>query len=115
MKMSKKEVAAKHKVMSEPSSMGDQYPYGLKLHFNDDEIKKLKVDLSKRNVGEVVNIIAMGSVSKVEESDEYGYEKTLGIQIKKISLEFSGTTDELDWGTDEKKAEKILEKRGLIK
>ena len=113
MKLTKKQ----SKEMASPvPSMSEKYPWGLGINLDTEALNKLKLDISKRKVGDPVKIVAQGEVVEIRHSEEYGRDdKNIRIQMQKIDLAFnSSSKDDLDWNTPKDKAESILHKRGKI-
>lgn len=87
MKLPKKTKAELKADYGVPSSLEqDQYPYGLRLHFESEQIK-LMPSLKKYSVGDKVIIQAEGVVTSKEERAQQDREDrySLGIQLEKIS------------------------------
>ena len=63
-----------------------EYPYGTTLSFEDDQLKKLK--LEKIEAGDMVSIAAVGKVIRlsVNENDKEKEHKSIEIQIQKIEI-----------------------------
>ena len=86
MKLPKK-TKAELKTEMAPSLDREEYPWGLQLDFNKEQIEKL-ASLQGVQVGTMMNIDALGKVTRVEITDR---EKdrtrhTVQIQIQKIAL-----------------------------
>lgn len=117
LKLTKKE----SKEMDMPVTAGkaqarEKYPWGLNLELNTESLKKLKLDVSKRKVGEKVKMIVVGEVTNVRNEEDYrGDHSSLTIQMQKLGFKFNPSKkDELDYDTPDDKAEEILHKRGRI-
>ena len=83
-KRSEKELKA-----CEPSlGSREQWPYGLQLRFDNEQIKKM-ASLKELEVGDEVYVEAKGTVTMVRRSDRQNEkpDQTLEIQIKKIGIE----------------------------
>lgn len=67
-----------------PEAMKDEYPYGLRISLDKDQIEKLGFD---GNVGDEVIVHAMGTITSKSENNVQGgkKEKRLEIQIKNLS------------------------------
>jgi len=75
--------------MPEPSTKDqEQWPYGLKLDFEKEEVDKIP-SLKSLNVGDKVSIQAEASVIEVRVSERQGGEDrhNVCIQIEKVSVE----------------------------
>ncbi len=84
MKRSKQEI----KEQSKPVGVGvNEYPYGLQLNLDDDEIDKLP-GTETLQVDDYVVIKAIGKVTRVASNDISGGDKRrdLGIQIEKLDI-----------------------------
>lgn len=86
---------------------GERYPYGLKLRFDEDAIKKLKLDVSSMKVGDTITIQAKASVEEVSQREGRDYSsgkpkthESLELQITAIGLssakDYDGAWDEKD-------------------
>lgn len=65
---------------------GPRYPYGLEISLEDELLKKLGITKLPQ-VGETINIRAVGSVTSVSErQDQRRESRDLRIQIEKIEL-----------------------------
>jgi len=66
-------------------SMGEDYPYGLRLDLDDEQMTKLGMDIP--NVGEEITITAKGTVERAEIRDSGdGKKKSCCIQMKKLKV-----------------------------
>ena len=82
MKRSKKEKADGVDVM--PGSEED-YPYGLRIHLEDDEISKLNIPMPE--IGSTMVLVANIKVTSVSErADEDGENRSVGLQITEMEL-----------------------------
>lgn len=68
----------------------EQYPYGLKLHLENDQIKKLP-GLVDVNVGDMVDLHAVGKVTTLTSEDAVKdgkkfIHRTMCIQIQKLAI-----------------------------
>lgn len=64
------------------------YPYGCRICLTEAEISKLGLDDDNFQVGEVIDIRALGTVTSVSASDgEYGQSRRVEIQLEKIAVE----------------------------
>jgi hypothetical protein len=72
---------------------GPSYPYGLRLDFSTEIIKKLNIDISQLRVGDKVHIEAEGEVVRVSVSEDQ-YDKqirqNLDIQITDLGVDIGG-------------------------
>ncbi len=68
------------------SGMQDEYPYGLRISLNNEQLAKLNI--GAHNVGDEIEIEATGSIISKSENEQQGgkAEKHLEIQIKKICI-----------------------------
>jgi len=78
---------AKKKNMPEPMAVDserERYPYGTRLSFNDEEVKKLGIKNLK--AGEEVEVMGIGSVDSVNIREEVkgGNRHDISVQIKKM-------------------------------
>ena len=66
----------------------DEYPYGLRLSLERQEIKKLGLDISKSKMGQNLTITAQGEITGLSMSERKGEDddKTVSIQIKKLEI-----------------------------
>lgn len=86
LKMSKKDMAAEASPVGEQS----QYPWGVCLTLDTDELKKLGVKELPR-VGDEYHIEAVGEVTTVSESDSpSGEVRSVRIQIQMMEIENEG-------------------------
>jgi hypothetical protein len=87
---------AKKKKNKEVAIASDEsgYPYGTRLRFETEEVKKIK-SLKSANVGQSVKIEAVGKVVSVSisksEDDKY---HSVEIQIEKIDLDMPGDEED---------------------
>lgn len=66
-------------------SSGKSYPWGTRLHFDDDMIDELGADALA--VGDLVEVRGFALVdSKSENSDEDGTRKSIGLQLTSVSI-----------------------------
>ena len=79
-----------------------KYPYGLRLYFENDSLKKIP-NLRKGKVGDVVTITATGKIVSLSENEtETKNSRDLSIQIEKIAI--NGNPDkEFSSGFESKK------------
>lgn len=84
LKRSKKE--AKKESMPMASSSYDDYPYGLRLDFNADIMKKL--GMAMPTVGKEMTLVIKAKVVRAEqsESEDGGPRKSCCLQITKVKL-----------------------------
>ena len=93
LKRTKKEMKGTDSI--EPSE-GNPYPWGTQLRLDSEQLKKLKIDVSKLKAGASIYIRGEGCVTRIESSDssEGGKRESLEIQIEKLALsdkdDFSG-------------------------
>jgi len=107
MKLSKKEST---KEISPVSVSKPNYPWGLRVTLNRDALKKLKINASEFEKDQEVTLICKARVSRISIStDDYADAESVDLQIEKMKINPDAKEeDELDWDTDNKKAEKIL-------
>jgi hypothetical protein len=87
MARTKKEMKAD---MPKPMSMAEEkYPYGTCLHLSTPELKKLGLDVSNLNVGDKINIEAVGEVTSISQSDSEsgGANQSCSVQITKMVVD----------------------------
>ena len=79
----------KKSMMAEP--MREDYPYGLRISLNHEQIEKIK-NCKNLNAGDTVHIVCEGTVSskEVRDREKEGEKHSMDIQIKKISLNKAG-------------------------
>lgn len=83
MKLSKAE-KAEHMPM-EAKYDGPDFPYGLRLHLDDDSLKKLEIATPER--GQEFRVVASGCVKSVSVSEnEHGTSRHVEIQLEKLLL-----------------------------
>ena len=71
-------------VMCDSPSQED-FPYGLRIHLEDDEISKLNIPMPK--IGETMVLVANLKVTSVNErADEDGENRRVGLQITEMEL-----------------------------
>lgn len=99
MKQSKEQA----KKMSSPamtSGKQDEFPYGLRITLNDDQLKKLE-HIAGYNVGDEVQIMAVGSVVSKDsrETQDGKADRSMIIQIKKLGCEMEDDSkmDDTKW------------------
>ena len=89
MKLKKKSKVELKKLM-EPMAYGetDEWPYGLRLSFEKEEIEKLS-GLKKLKVGDSVKVSAEGSVMsvRISERQERPDDHSVEIQLKEVDVE----------------------------
>ena len=67
------------------SAFQEDYPYGLRIHLEDDEISKLNIPMPK--IGETMVLVANIKVTSVSErADEDGENRSIGLQITEMEL-----------------------------
>lgn len=122
MKMTKKEVKEQYepKVIGGSKADSPRYPENLKICLYKEQLDKLGIDVTKLNLDDKGEIRARFCVvgTKSEKGEMWGSPEELKIQIKKVQMTFSeeeNPEDDLDWDTDEYKAGKVLQKRGVIR
>lgn len=63
----------------------EDYPYGLQVRLEDDEISKLNIPMPK--IGETMVLVANVKVTSVSErADEDGENRSVGLQITEMEL-----------------------------
>lgn len=85
------------KEMAEPMSVGDmpEYPYGLRLHLDQDEIAKLGISLP--DVGEQFVVVGIGVVTSVSQhKGEAHTSQHVEVQLEKLAFESREETISLD-------------------
>ena len=90
MKLKKKSKVELKKLMDVPSTYGgqDEWPYGLQLCFEKEQIEKLS-NLKKLKVGDSVKVSAEGNVMSVRISERQvgSDDHSIRIQLKDIDVE----------------------------
>lgn len=104
LKMSKKDMEESCKPCIGSSKDAPKYPYGTRLHFENDTLKKLDLDKLPK-VGSRVFIEAEGIVESVSQNATQGgtSNRRVEIQLRKISLDVSPSSmeDAVDAGIDD--------------
>ena len=115
MKRTKKEVKDANKLLEVGSR--EEYPWGLEISLHIAELRKLGLDPAKMKAGAMVNVRALGKVTRLSISDDFnnGSNGSASVRLQKLEIVPQGKPDELDWDTSAKDAEAILHKRGVIK
>lgn len=63
----------------------EDYPYGLRIHLEDDEISKLNIPMPE--IGSTMVLVANIKVTSVSErADEDGENRSVGLQITEMEL-----------------------------
>lgn len=86
MKMSK---AQSKERMAVPTSLYEEYPYGLRLSLDSDAMKKLGLSAKNFDVKDAVTIVATGRVVSMSSSQSAGDKQersSLDIQIEKLEV-----------------------------
>ena len=89
MKLSDMKLSPKQKsLISEmPKMEGPEYPYGLRIRLEDDQLKKLGMDELPK-IEKEVSIVAKGFISSVSSNDsDYGSHRCVEIQITELALD----------------------------
>lgn len=114
MKFSKSE-AKEHNKPMEVSSSKREYPYGLSITLEKESLKKLKLNLVDFNIGDTVMVVAQTKVTSISQSNDYDSEdKTISLQIQKMSCKKPRKPYDLDWDDSDKKVDDQLIKDGLL-
>jgi hypothetical protein len=88
---------------------GEKYPYGTCLRFEKAEMEKLGLDAAKLEVGQKVEIRAVGEVTNISSYDSTnGKDESCAIQITSMSLAY-------DLGSKGNKAYRDARKSGAGK
>jgi hypothetical protein len=106
MKLPKK-AADKNMSMTVAGSSGDEYPYGLRLSLDNEQLTKLE-DVNHCEVGEEVLIMAKGTVTTKSANDRQDgkSERRVEIQIKSIGvkpMKMGKEEKDTDWYKGRKK------------
>ena len=81
----KKTTAEKKEGSDIVSASQEDYPYGLRIHLEDDEISKLNIPMPK--IGATMVLVANIKVTSVSErADEDGENRSVGLQITEMEL-----------------------------
>ncbi len=118
MELSKKEKKGHPASIEQTTTEGPDYPWGLAITLEDESLKKMKVKLSDYQIGAEVILHAECKVIRLSQSEREGdgRNRTMELQITSMGLEASGESDEdeddMDWGTDSRKVDKQLKKKG---
>jgi hypothetical protein len=72
----------------EGATSSEEYPYGLRISFERQEIDKLDLDVSKLKMGQKCSISGEGEVQSISMSENKGEpdNKSISIQIKAIEI-----------------------------
>lgn len=110
MKMSKKS-AKETMAGGSPVSEGEEYPYGLRITLDEDQVKKIP-NVMDYNPDTVVHIMAIGKVIKSESIDTSGGKsrRSVSIQITELGCERKKKHEEM---TDEEYGKEKKHKRML--
>jgi len=114
-----------------PKSNKPEYPYGLRLDLNNEELDKLGIDLADFNQGDEVMIVASCSVvGKSESVSDFDKDvrQSLTLQVEKIGFGDEeaddgtegeeedggerGEDDDLAWDEEASKVDRKLKKKG---
>lgn len=104
MKRSKAE--AKEASVGPVSPDQEEYPYGLRLHLNDDELEKLGIDKLPK-VGEGGSIEAVFKIVSTHESANEGQKKYRSVELQITHMDL-GAEDKST--TDDEKVERLYSK-----
>lgn len=113
MKLSKSEKKEHGKAM-EVSSGKREYPYGLSITLDKDSLNKLNLKLANFKIGDTIMVLAQTKVTSISQSEEYGPESNLSLQIHKMSCKKPRKPYDLDWDASDKKVDDQLMKDGLL-
>jgi len=118
MKMTKKQLDKQYTGTPVESKKNEKaYPDNLRIRFFEEQLDKLGIDVTELNLDDKGEIRAKFCVvgTKDEKGASWGSPKELKIQLEKLEVTFSDDAeDDLDWETDTKKAEGVLQKRGIL-
>jgi len=118
----------KNKAVEAPTVDGDEYPYGLRITLNHDQLKKLDMSdvVDEYDIDDVVTIEAKCKVKRVEKSkggytggtdDKDKENQALELQITDIALdkgeEEEAEKDKLDWDSPKGMTDKVLKEKGF--
>lgn len=75
----------------------EEYPYGLRISLEREELDKLKLDISKLKIGEKCAISANGDIQSFSISENKGSpdSRSISIQIKELEITWSGASKSL--------------------
>lgn len=88
MKYSKKEKAEQESPKLATSVGGSDYPYGLSLSLDTEQLKKLGIS-SMPKIGKIMQLKAVAVVTSVSQSDSQGggVSRRMELQLQKLGLE----------------------------
>lgn len=98
LKRTKKDMEAEKKKYENVGIGSDEvYPYGTRINFDKDQIKKIP-HLKTAKAGDIVNIEAIGKIVEVRITDNDGGRDRhhIEIQIQKIDIGSNNESDEKD-------------------
>ena len=85
LKRSKKERA---EGVHAPAGIEDPYPYGLRVHLDQEELDKLGLDIDQFDVGDEISFMAKGEIVSISENQSQNSEsQSLSIQIQEMACE----------------------------
>jgi hypothetical protein len=118
MKMTRKQLDKQYMETPVESNKNEKvYPNNLLICLFQEQLDKLGIDITELNLDDKGEIRAKFCVvgTKDEKGASWGSPKELKIQLEKLEITFSDDADDdLDWETDSKKAEGVLQKRGIL-
>ncbi len=91
LKLSKKDKKDREKELA-PVPIGEEYPYGTQLHFEDETIKKIPA-LQDIKAGTMVNIKAVGKVLEVRVTDKEKGKNYESVQIQLQKIDFGNANE----------------------
>lgn len=74
--------------MIEPADIGDapEFPFGLRLHLDEDELQKLGIDLPE--IGESFVVVGIGTVTSVSQHQREDHtSQHVEVQLEKLAFE----------------------------
>ena len=82
--MSKK----KRKQVETVNPSNEEYPWGLGINLEIEEIKKLGMDIENLSVGDTVNLTAIAKINNISQSDSSdGETQSIGMRLMKMRVD----------------------------
>lgn len=116
LKLTKKQAKKKHSIGMEPA--GPEYSYGLEMSLGNEELDKLGLNVKALEVGGEVAVQAEARITRISMNEDYSdNRKSVSLRLEKMAVApvKKGNKDDLDWDTPTGDAEKVLQKRGVLK
>lgn len=72
---------------NKPISKKSHYPYGLKLSFEEEDLKKLGISITEMKIGDMINFVNSARITSISSNKSEDYSNnTLSLQIEKMGL-----------------------------